>query len=873
MPDRPFAMPHSTFAMPNRPTLRTAAVILIATGMLLLAAGYVYLRASLPPTTGTIAVTGIGAPVDIVRDADGIPHIRAASDRDAFLALGFVHAQDRLWQMEFQRRVASGRLAEILGESALKTDQFLRTLGPRRAAEAAWSHVSPRGRDILEAYAAGVNAWLATRPTLPPEFTILGARPAPWTPVDSLAWAKMMAWDLGGNWDEDLLRARLAQAVGPQRATALMPAYPASGATILSADEIPAPFSDNLLEIDNRLQIDLGLGGRDVGSNNWVISGKLTASGRPLLANDPHLGTRIPSPWYLASLRGDRLHAVGATIPGLPAVLLGHNDSIAWGATNLGPDVQDLYVERINPAEPNQYAFGDRWSDMAIVEEVIEVAGRDEPVRWAARATRHGPLLSDVSDSAAMPLALRWTALDPADTTVDAFIGIDYARNWDEFLAAARLLVAPGQNFVYADVDGNIGYTATGRIPIRADGAGGTQPLPGWPAGDDWTGWVPFDQLPRAFNPPDGIIVTANNRVVDNGYPYHLASTWAPPYRAARISDLIAAKTKGGRKLTVDDLVAIQGDQTSAQARELLPYLVAITPTDERQAQAMDLLRGWDGDLAAGSAAAAIYSAWFIQLGRTLLEDDLHGDLYESFSARTHPIFLAEAFNKHPADPWCDNVLSAPRETCADAAREALDLALDDLGSRLGRGMDRWRWGDAHQTQLNHQPFSDVALLKPFFHRRIPSGGDVYTVNVAPVRLDRPYEQHKAPGYRQIIDLADWDGSRFIQVTGQSGHPLSAHYDDFIARHQQMDYAPMTFGGAAGGDRLVLRPAAGSRLGVPSFSAAALSQLPDPRAAQACRANKPSIVRATVQEPISRCLGRRRHEPPRWHWCGDSGHS
>ncbi|RME62871.1 MAG: penicillin acylase family protein, partial [Caldilineae bacterium] len=344
--------------------------------VIVIAGGWFYLRTSLPRTSGTVQVSGLDGPVDIVRDADGVPHIFATTDRDAVFALGYVHAQDRLWQMEINRRVGAGRLSEILGEATLNTDKFLRTLGTYRAAEAAWPALSPEAQTIVQAYVDGVNAWLAEGHTLPPEFLILGVKPEPWTPVDSLVWAKMMAWDLGGDYDLELLRARLTQALGPERTAQLLPAYPKDGATILPGQQPSASALDDLLRLDSTLKRIIGLRGLDVGSNNWVVAGSRTDTGKPMLANDPHLGARIPSIWYLAEVQGDTLHVIGATLPSLPLFPTGHNERIAWGVTNVGPDVQDLFLERINPANPNQYEVNGEWVDMEIVEEVIRVKGQ-----------------------------------------------------------------------------------------------------------------------------------------------------------------------------------------------------------------------------------------------------------------------------------------------------------------------------------------------------------------------------------------------------------------------------------------------------------------------------------------------------------------
>jgi penicillin amidase len=603
----------------------------------------------------------------------------------------------------------------------------------------------------------------------------------------------------------ELLRLRLGQALGPERAAQLLPPYPEDGINILSTDAFQVA-ADELLRLDRSLQLNFGLGGREIGSNNWVVAGSRTATGMPMLADDPHLSASIPSIWYLAELQGDQIHAIGATFPGMPAIVIGHNERVAWGVTNVGPDTQDLYVERINPANPNQYEVNGTWEDMAVFEEQIVVAGEDQPLRWAARATRHGPLISDVATTST-PLALRWMALEPGDTTMDAFMGLNYAANWEEFVDALRLYVSPSQNFVYADVDGNIGYYAPGRIPIRAEGHNGMLPVPGWDSSAEWQGHIPFDRLPHTLNPPEGFVATANNRVVGEDYPYLLSNDWAPPYRAQRITQLIEEFSEGD-KISLDDMAAIQGDRKSLQTPELLPFLLSVDPSGERQAQAIAYLRGWNGEMAPDSVAAAIYQAWMLHMERALFEDDLRGDLFEDMAARANPLFLSNVLSDEAlSSAWCDNVLSIGQESCEQAALSALDSALQDLATRAGDNMAQWRWDKIHVTQYPHSPFSEVAYLKPLFHRSIGNGGDRYTVNVAPVNLETPYDQTHVPGYRHLVDLADLQASRFVQTTGQSGNVLSNHYDDLVRLHRDVQYLPMAFGRTAvEGDSLTLEP-------------------------------------------------------------------
>jgi penicillin amidase len=782
-----------------------AAILVLLVVVLL--GGWLFLRGSLPKTSGTVTnVAGLAGPVEIVRDANGVPHIFAESDLDAVFGLGYVHAQDRLWQMEMNRRIGNGELSEVLGEATLEIDKYQRTMGYRRAAEAAWPGLTTLGQEVLEAYAAGVNAWLSEGRRLPPEFLILGFEPKPWSVYDSLVWVKMMQYDLGGDYELELLRARLTSLLGPERAAQILPAYPEDGINILPPDALDTTMVDKLFTVQNQIRDRLGLTGIEQGSNNWVVAGSRTETGLPMLANDPHLAASIPAIWYLAEVQGDRLHVTGASFPAVPLFPTGHNDRIAWGVTNVNPDVQDLYIERINPANPNEVEVNGAWAPMEIFSEQIVVDGREEPVAWAARWTRHGPLISDVQ-STNTPVSLRWTALDDDDTTLDSFLQINYAQSWEEFREALRLFVAPSQNFVYADVDGNIGYMVPGRIPIRRSGDG-MLPTPGWNDETAWEGWIPFDELPQSFNPVQGYIANGNNRVVGDEYPYLIGNDWSEPFRAERIVELIEQFSSGGETISMEDMATIQRDQASAQVRTLLPFLTSLTGRTEREQQAIDLLRSWDGVAGLESTAAAIYIAWRIDLEHALIEDDLSSALFEEMRTRSHPLFVQSILEDDELGAiWCDNVRSAAVEDCATTALSALDRALVQLTEAMGPQMDRWQWGEVHKTQYPHRPFSDVAMLRPFFHRSIANGGDDDTVNVAPVRRDDLYHQYHVPGYRHLINLAALNNSRFIITTGQSGNPLSGHYGDFIEPHRDTTYLPMTFGREeVSGDLLRLEP-------------------------------------------------------------------
>ncbi len=636
---------------------------------------------------------------------------------------------------------------------------------------------------------------------------MLRTQPQPWRPEDSLLVAKYLAWTLGRNWGREMLRLRLTEELGVEQTRALIPVYPADGVNVLSEAGLPAGAVEPILALDDWLAGERLFPGPGVGSNAWVVSGRYTTSGQPLLANDLHQALHTPSTWYLAELKGDRLHVIGATVPGLPVVVFGHNGRVSWGGTNLVADTQDLYIERLHPHNRDQYEVDGQWVEVERREEFIAVKGRKKPVKLTVRRTRHGPLLGEwLHHPSPHPVALRWIALDADDTTLDALLRINYAPDWEAFKEAFRHHVVPSLSFVYADVEGHIGYMAAGRIPIRAKGTG-MLPVPGWNHDHDWVGWVPFDELPQAFDPDAGFLATANNRVSNDAYPYLITHDWEPPYRAGRIVNELHALRQGGRKLSVDDMRALQADQTSLQARELRPRLLAVEVTTASHRQALNSLDGWNGELTRDSVAASIYQAWYHQLIRVLFADKLSAPVYERF-ARTLPAMLIAKMLAEPDHAWCDQRTTPQVESCADASRIALELGLDDLEQRLGADVSHWQWGRLHQAQYPHVPFSRVKMLKQFFHRQIPSGGDAFTVNTGQIRFSERYAQRLGATYRQVVDLGHLATSRFMHAPGQSGHVLSRHYDDLLKRHRDVRYISMRFGDAKlGGDRLVLQPA------------------------------------------------------------------
>ncbi len=775
--------------------LLRAAVALAIVVALAVVAVYTFLRRSLPQMDGTVTVSGISAPIEIVRDADSVTHVFGRTKLDAYYGLGYAHAQDRLWQMEFQRRLGMGRLSEIFGRASLNTDRFLRTLGTNRAARSAWDGLAPDAKTQLNAYVAGVNAFIATHhgSQLPLEFTLLRFEPEPWTGPDVLAWVKMMAWDLSKNYSLELLRHDAVALLGRERAAALFPPYSDKAPTILG-DAVPqqtrAAVTSRFWSSAFASAVTLPSLGSALGSNNWVVDGTMTASGKPLLANDPHLDAQIPSLWYLAHLSAGDFDVIGATLPGAPAVVLGRNKFIAWGATNVMADVQDLYRERLDRTG-QIVEFEGRPKPVTFLQETIRIKGA-APVVLTVRLTRHGPLISDAinannAESASPldrsrlvePLAFRWTALDPDDSTVTSMLHLNDARNWDEFTAALREFVVPAQNFVYADVNGHIGYYAPGHYPIRARGDG-TEVADGWSGDAEWTGWVPFENEPHAYDPPDHFIVTANDKPTRGPHADDIAGEFIDPYRAQRIVDRLRQKPK----LTPDDYASIQADTYSLHAKQLLPILLQrVHPTDARDAHAVQILRAWNYDARGDSPAAALFQSWYYELPIAVVGDELGSRLLTDYLALDRNSYRSRFLLNTLAtkdNAWCDDLHTPKKETCDDIVSLALHEAVERLTRSLGDNIDAWRWDSIHRAIFSHQAFNGLPIIGRWLRREAGHGGDWSTVDVGPVFAGRPFEQHSVPGYREIIDLSPADDSRFIDAVGESGHSMSPHYADAL---------------------------------------------------------------------------------------------
>jgi penicillin amidase len=801
-----------------------------------------YARNRLPRLDGQLQLAGLGRPAQILRDEWGVPHIYAESLKDLCFAQGFAHAQDRLWQMEFNRRLASGRLAEIFGPVAVQVDRWVRTLTIRRVAEFEVSLLSTEVRDLLQAYANGVNVCMAQQ-RLPIEFSLLRFRPRPWTIADSLSWIKMMSWSLSVNWEAELLRAKLIARLGPEMAADLEPLHLQRWPYILPPELNDATLGASALETAQRGRLYMGPSPYDgLGSNNWAIAGERTQSGKPILANDMHLQLTAPAIWYENHLIGGNIDATGITFPGIPGVVAGHNGRVAWGFTNGFPDVQDLYIERLRrgPDGRLQAEYNGAWEDVRVLHEIIEVKG-EVPVTEEVIITRHGPVINSLAAelSGEEPLALRWTSLEP-DRMAHAIFEMMRARNCAEFHQALREWTAPVQNVVYADIEGNIAYSFPGKIPIRAKSSG-RLPVPGWTDEYEWLGYFPFEALPHFSNPPQGFIASANNRVFREDYPIEIELEPISGDRAQRIAEMILDPTlrQEDEKIDLGFVQKMQYDQVSPSARVILRHLVQLPlnvsahrPETEIHA-ALKLLKAWDGALSADSPATAIYQVFIHKLAEILLAHRLdpptpRGKPTKGNSAKSSltsrylgqgptPVLAETSLFAERWLPWLAQTLADPDaywfdlghgEKRDEVVQEALRAALDVLKLRLGSDMQQWSWGRLHQCTFRHSLGSHPLLAELFNRGPYPIGGDsttIWATGAGYEDFDVPASSATSdpastatpiiigPPYRMIVDLGDLRNSLSLLAPGQSGNLASPHYDDQIQAWFQGKYHPMLY--------------------------------------------------------------------------------
>jgi penicillin amidase len=798
-----------------RKTIKILVLALVALLIVVLVWGYWKIRRSYPQVAGSLAVAGLSAPVEVVRDRWGVPHLFARNERDLFFAQGYVHAQDRLWQMQFNRTVASGRLSSLFGEAPLPADRYLRTIGLRRSAEKDYELLSAETRGFLQNYADGVNAFLKTHEgRLPIEFTVLNVDPEPWTPVDTLAWSRALSLNLSLNSPLELTRLRMAAKLSPEAIRQLIPPYPAAGPFIVPSPAVPVPALEAPAKLVSAASGDFlrrlapfvpALGRPELtwGSNSWVVHGSRTATGKPLLANDTHLGLAMPSVWYEIGLHGGRFDVTGYSLAGLPFVIMGQNRRAAWGVTNLNADVQDVYLEKLDdPKEPRKALFEGKWEDLHRDRESIPVKGKDSVI-LEVLSTRHGPLMQRVLPEwkDTRPLALRWASAE-GSRLLDAISAVDRAGNWQEFHRALSLWDTPSLNFTYADVDGNIAYQSTARVPLRAPGHSGIEPVPGWTGQYEWQGFIPYEAMPSALNPPAGYVVTANHKVVPDGYPYTLTNDWPPPERARRINELVAADTS----VTVDDMKAFQADIVLDAAGRMRPSLLAAMsipgaePSDEPGRKALAAVRAWDLRFDKNAAAPAVFSAWLRFLLPDTFQDELGKDLMEG-PAKGLVFMQTDMFAamlERPNDPWFDDK-GTPKtvETRDDIVRRSFSEAVAWLVDKLGDDPADWKWGDLHKISFRHQPLglSPVAPLNWIFNSpTLPLPGEGSTVNANGGDPDNDFEVGFGPSQRFIADLSDLSRSIAVNSTGQASFPFHPHRDDQARMWAAGEYHPVLAG-------------------------------------------------------------------------------
>jgi penicillin G amidase len=744
--------------------LAVMLVLLVAGGV----GGFVFyqLRGSLPQVEGTAKLQGLTTAVDVLRDENGVPHLFGADIRDLSRAMGYTHAQDRFFQMELSRRFGAGRLAEIFGAPALATDRVARRMGLASAARMELERMAPEAREVLEAYASGVNGYLAAHADrLPPEFRLLGLTPTPWEAADSLTIGKSMSHFLSYNGRVEMLRGNLAASIGLEDAYRLT-GLPAPAET-LPTSALPGA-AVRVAALDETSPTRLGI--FPGASNAWVVGSEKSATGRPLLASDPHLGLAIPSTWFEIHLSGGGYDVAGASLPGVPMVLIGRNRRIAWGITALLADVQDLYLETKNPENPRQYAAPEGFRDLEVVTETITVKD-GAPVTEEVRVSRHGVIVGETRDGRL--LAQRWDALWSGDH-FQALLALNRAGSWEEFTSSLRTWASPPLAFLYADVEGNIGFFPAGEIPVRT-AHDGTLPVDGATDAYEWQGSIPHELKPMIFNPEDGILVSANHAMLPPEAPYPLGADTLAPNRANRIRDLLRTIPKS----TLDDFARIQGDRYDSSTERVLRVAVGLKPTEGMAVAAIEKLRGWNGQMTEGPAPA-IYQALYQRLIENTFKDEIGEELFPSyldFLELGHSGGLYAVLDD-AASPYWDDRGTPEVETRERIFLASTGEAIELLSSRQGNDVNAWDWRTLHAIPFEHPMGMEEPLAWLFSRGPVPFGGSTHTVANAVVSLREPFETPLGTSFRFLADLSNPDLSRSIIPTGASGHPLSPHYFD-----------------------------------------------------------------------------------------------
>ena len=720
-----------------------------------------YVKKSLPQVEGEIAIP-VQNEVIVTTDENGVPHIEAETLEDLYTAQGYVQAQSRMIQMDLSRRQASGMLSELIGESALTTDKYFRTLGLRRAAEKSVDMYSDEALDVLQWFSNGVNAYIdeATADgTLPIEYLLIGGEPAEWTPIDSLTIGKYMAFDLGGHWERQAFNMYALDTFSEEKALELFPYYPEDRMNIIDDAEIDivTSFQDAIIPEPFN------------GSNNWVVSSEKSASGMPLLADDPHLGLATPSIWYQMHLEAEEMNVSGVIFAGVPGIILGHNDEIAWGVTNTGPDVQQLYMEKRNPDDEHAFLFEDEWEEADVIPEPIHIKD-EKTLEYEVIETRHGPIISEFAADSGEDevLSLSWTALDPT-AELQAILEMNQASNWDEFEEGLEKFHVPAQSFVFAARDGTIAMKANGKIPIYEDGEDALLPLPGWEEKYVLDEYIPFDELPTVIDPEKGFIATANNKMVGDAYPYHISNVWAQPYRYERIYDVLNSKDD----LTVNDMQALQMDTMNLRAEEFVPLFMETletSPLTEAEETALDLLAEWNYEDKVNLPQPLIFDRWIEKIEATLYAD-MHEEVMDLFSSRGQTTDTILRLGDDSA--WVQE-----EGTLEQLLTESLGEAVAELEQTYGTNQTVWQWGDYHQVQFRHPLSSAGKFVASIFNTKQPLPVDGSDVTPMAARHNGEGLVDHGASWRFVIDLEDITTAYHTVGPGQSGHLLSPWYND-----------------------------------------------------------------------------------------------
>ncbi len=742
-------------------------------------------KKSLPQTTGTLVVQGLQAPVRVYRDAFGVPHIFAQNETDLFFAMGYVVSQDRFWQMELNRKAATGTLSEIFGSKTVEVDRLIRTIGIPKIANELVENISSESKTILNAYASGVNAFLGqNKNNLPIEFVLLQyqSQPEPWRIEHSLAYQRLIAWSLEMAWRVDPVFGELIDRVGINKINEILPNYSTNAPTVVESQYFQFHQLHNELNTVAHDLFDLlKIVGPGLGSNSWVVSGERTSTGKPMLANDPHLMYQNPAIWYEIHLTAPGIDCYGVSLPGTPGIVIGHNQSIAWGLTNTMADGCDFFIEKVNPENIDQYLYQGKWYDITKFAEEITVKDQP-PVNLMTRFTHQGSVISDIHPilkNTTKLISMKWNGRQNSDETLACY-KINKAQNWDQFRDGLKFFAVPAQNYIYTDTAGNIGYYCAGSIPIRRTG-NGLLPQPGWNNNFEWITSIPFEQLPHLFNPSEGMIVTANNKVDDDKYPYFISSYWEPPYRAQRIRELLALKDK----LTLDDFKTIQFDLFSKHAQFLMPTILKILPEFKQDSQLKTYfchaLQTWNLNLEAESVTPTIFESLLTKIFKNIFCDELGDTLFHNFLELPNiPIRITDNLIAKGTSDWFDNINTPEiKETMPDIILASLVETFDYLKTQFGESIYNWRWGNIHSVTFEHALGKTKPLDRLFNIGPFPLGGSYTSVNNATFLLNRDdFQVFAGPSMRQIVDLSNINNSLIVITTGESGHPLSKHFKD-----------------------------------------------------------------------------------------------